>query len=165
MWENWCSSSEGFILLSSSFEYNVGCPPDNPVTEKYLMRKSEWDYLTSPGNFQLIQQQNWLTRLSSALALHRLCISFALSLLLLKVPRQPLLAVPPAPREFPAFCVREASLLHWPFGLCVKTVWAQTGPTSVPLSVALPPLVAVHLSTQYSRTILAPLLQNDHSAS
>ena len=37
--KNWCNSSEGFLLLSSSYEYNSGCPLGYPVTEiKYTGR-------------------------------------------------------------------------------------------------------------------------------
>jgi len=39
MQENQCSSSEGFLLLRSSTEYNSGCPLSYPITEiKYTCR-------------------------------------------------------------------------------------------------------------------------------
>ena len=133
---------------------------------KYNGGKHSEFYLNSPDRFQLIRQQNWLSPTISTLALRRPCVSFTGSALALHslfyLLRQPSRLF----RQFPdsSDFLREGNFYFCvgPSG-CVRLAWAQIGPTSVLLAVALPPLVSLRLSVQYSQTIPAPPLQNDQS--
>lgn len=138
MQESRCNRFEGFLLLSSNSEYNAGCPPDNLVTEKIQWQKTEWVL----PHFTLQTSTDPAAKLANP---DYLCVGPASALQALRclfcLLRQPSRLF----RQFWLSAWGQLLLLRWPFWLYVKPAWAQIGPTSVLLVVALPPLVSLCL--------------------